>query len=56
MLVAIVVGDALMVHAQAVLAIYFMDLFFEIYRLWIVWGRNRTVLIFPSCSLTGLLG
>ncbi|KAJ7833597.1 hypothetical protein B0H14DRAFT_1164431 [Mycena olivaceomarginata] len=38
MLVAIVVGDALM-----------------IYRLWIVWGRNRTVLIFPSCSLTGLL-
>jgi hypothetical protein len=40
MLVAIVVGDALMVRAQAVLAIYFMDLFFEIYRLWIVWGPD----------------
>ncbi|KAJ7686350.1 hypothetical protein B0H17DRAFT_1072055 [Mycena rosella] len=26
-----------------------------IYRLWIIWGRNHYVVIFPMCSLTGVL-
>ncbi|KAJ7912415.1 hypothetical protein B0H13DRAFT_2271621 [Mycena leptocephala] len=46
--VAVLLGDALVRLSRS--------MFPETYRLWIIWGRNRYVVVFPILALIGLAG
>lgn len=53
--ISVLLGDSLVVR-PSYSSIYHQPINSQIYRLWIVWGRNRNIVIFPICSSIGLFG
>jgi hypothetical protein len=59
LVLAAMLGDALVVRPEHYIlsckeALIMIDL--QTYRLWIIWGRNRLVVVFPILALVGLTG
>lgn len=57
LMASLVLGDSVIVrHFFQLIQPINTFLALKIYRLWIVWGYNKKIIIFPICTLAGLVG
>lgn len=57
LMVSLIIGDSVLVSIAIPLrrASHIAVLFIQVYRLWIIWAfNNRSIVIFPACTLLGL--
>jgi hypothetical protein len=53
---SLTIMDALIVRIPSSSVLCSVDLFSQVHRLWIIWGYKKRVVVFPLCTLFGLLG
>lgn len=57
LMACLIICDAMIVSGLALYLVIFPQQWsFKIYRLWIIWNHRTLVIIFPICTLLGLVG